>query len=150
MNSSVNLFKWRIKVESLTYTSTPSSIDCLGAMITSTISRTGSSKSIIMPHASIAHETTPLYIWVLNNNVVYTSTSSTGKRSALKVLYKDICNEEAMKLLESLTGDAQDIMFAQQAIKEARSCLEQSTSILPPSERIFQGWKVGLLERWDV
>lgn len=156
LNSSVVLFKWRVLCKSVGPSAkAPTSTDCLAATVISTISRTGSSKSILMPnelHASgreVAPECPPIHLWVLNSNVSYTSSVTEGKKTGLKVLYQDIAKDEATKLLESITGEAQDIAFPQDAIDEARQTLKRSTLLLPASERSFQNWCVGLLERWE-
>lgn len=96
-----------------------------------------------------APECTPIHLWVLNSNVSYTSSVTEGKKTGLKVLYQAIAKDEATKLLESITGEAQDIAFPQEAIDEARQTLKRSTLLLPASERSFQSWSVGLLERWE-
>lgn len=89
-----------------------------------------------------------LQLWVLNNNVVYTSNRNTKPTSAVKVLFKDIGEKEALDLVESLSNDIQDINFPARAIQVARETLSSSKYMLPSSERSFQEWQVGLLERW--
>lgn len=89
-----------------------------------------------------------LHLWVLNANLIYSSSSRHGPKTAVKVLYKDIDMEEANKLAESMKGDVQDITFPKEGIETARADLMMSTSLLPVSERSFQNWNVGLLERW--
>lgn len=91
-----------------------------------------------------------LHIWLFNSNVVYTSNKLEGPpTAAIKVLYRSISLDEANKLTESLTGDVQDISFPLAAIQTAQETLGKSRLMLPSSERSFQEWQVGLLERWD-
>jgi hypothetical protein len=85
---------------------------------------------------------------VLNANVVYSSTMREGRRTAIKVLYQDIDIEEGNKLVDSMTSGVQEISFPGAAISTARQILRESNSLLPVSERLFQQWHVGLLERW--
>lgn len=71
-----------------------------------------------------------------------------GRRTAIKVLYQDIDIEEGNKLVDSMTSGVQEISFPAAAISAARQMLRESNSLLPSSERLFQQWHVGLLERW--
>lgn len=89
-----------------------------------------------------------LQLWVLNNNVIFTSNQYKTPTSAVKVLFKEIGEKEALDLVESLSNDVQDINFPAPAIQVAREALTSSTSMLPSSERSFQEWQVGLLRRW--
>ena len=68
---------------------------------------------------------------------------------AIKLLYKLVPREEADRMLESLTSDAQDISLPAEAIAEVKKALEQSNALLPEKERTFKGWNVGLLQKWQ-
>ncbi|EHK17473.1 uncharacterized protein TRIVIDRAFT_43194 [Trichoderma virens Gv29-8] len=152
---SVTLFKWQVTCETGSPSQSPSSSECLAATLIATISRSGSSKSVVASHTL---DTTPegtrselpqsLHLWVLNANVVYSSTMREGRRTAIKVLYQDIDIEEGNKLVDSMTSGVQEISFPGAAISTARQILRESNSLLPVSERLFQQWHVGLLERW--
>ncbi|KAL7935333.1 ubiquitin-conjugating enzyme E2-binding protein [Trichoderma chlorosporum] len=154
--SSVTLFKWQVACETESPSRAPSSSECLAATLIATISRSGSSKSVVASHTL---DTTPgethsglpqsLHLWVLNANVVYSSTMREGRRTAIKVLYQDIDAEEGNKLVDSMTSGVQEISFPEAAISTARQILQESNSFLPASERLFQQWHVGLLERWE-
>ncbi|KAL7912030.1 ubiquitin-conjugating enzyme E2-binding protein [Trichoderma velutinum] len=153
--ASITLFKWQVTCETGVPSQAPSSPECLAATLIATISRSGSSKSVVASHTLDA---TPkgqqselsqsLHLWVLNANVVYTSTVREGRRAAIKVLYQDIDIEEGNKLVDSMTSGVQEISFPAAAISSARQMLRASNSLLPASERVFQQWHVGLLERW--
>lgn len=154
--SSVTLFKWQVTCETALPSQAPSSSECLAATLIATISRSGSSKSVVAPHTLEADaegaepETSPyLHLWVLNANVVYSSTMREARRAAIKVLYQDIDTEQGDKLVESMTSGVQEISFPAAAIKAARQILRESNSLMPVSERLFQQWHVGLLERWE-
>lgn len=88
-------------------------------------------------------------VWVLNANIAYSSSSGVRAQStpAIKLLYQPITQEEADRILESVTCDAQEITLPVQALSEVVRHLDESNALLPPSERIFKGWKVGLLAR---
>lgn len=89
-----------------------------------------------------------LQLWVLNNHIIFTSNQISTPTSAVKVLFKEIGEKEALDLVESLSNDVQDINFPAPAIQVARETLKSSQNMLPLSERSFQEWQVGLLERW--
>ncbi|ATY58254.1 Ubiquitin-conjugating enzyme E2C-binding [Cordyceps militaris] len=148
--STVAFFKWQISCEVLSPQKAPSSSDCLVATLLSTIARSGSSKSVVMPRnmTSTDKVSRHLQLWVLNNNVIFTSNNDTAAKAAVKVLFKEIEEKEALDLVESLSNDVQDINFPAPAIQVARQTLTSSKYMLPPSERSFQEWQVGLLERW--
>lgn len=124
------------------------------AALTSTISRSGSAKSIILPTLWTRREkedeaqTKSLHLWILNHHLVLSSSLDPGVKTAIKVLYKDVNTEEAIRMTESLAADAQDLSFPESAVIEAREALTRSTASLPSSERQFQDWNVGLLPRW--
>jgi hypothetical protein len=72
-----------------------------------------------------------------------------GRRTAIKLLYQDIDVEQGNSLVDSMTSGVQEISFPAAAIKTARQVLQESNSLMPVSERLFQQWHVGLLERWE-
>ncbi|WXC55152.1 hypothetical protein SNK03_001123 [Fusarium graminearum] len=153
--SSVTLFKWQITCQTKTPDPNPSSPECLAATLMATISRSGSSKSIITPHVlgsvklSSAVARQNLHLWVLNPNVVYTASSTTGCTTAMKILYRHIDSEEGDKLITCMTSDVQEITLPETAIKAAEECLLASSQLLPAQERTFKEWNVGLLGRWE-
>ncbi|KAM0251244.1 hypothetical protein ACHAP5_001842 [Fusarium lateritium] len=152
---SVTLFKWRISCRTNTPDPKPSSPECLAATLLATISRSGSSKSIITPHVLGPVKSGPvaikqnLHLWVLNPNVVYTASSTTGRKTAMKILYKHIDSAEGDKLITSMTSDVQEITLPEAAIKAAEESLLSSSQLLPAQERTFKEWNVGLLGRWE-
>lgn len=154
--SSVTLFKWQITCQTTKPNPRPSSSECLAATLLATISRSGSSKSIITPHilgpeSTETDETkTNLFLWVLNPNVVYASSSATGSKTAMKILYRQIPVDEGEKLTTSMISDVQEITLPASAIKEAEDCLSISSHLLPAQERKFKAFDVGLLGRWEA
>ena len=151
--ASITLFKWQVACETASPSKAPSSSECLAATLIATISRSGSSKSVVASHTfdttAQVEQTQSLNLWVLNANVVYTSTLREGRRTAIKILYQDIDVEQGNSLVDSLTSGVQEISFPAAAIKTARQVLQESNSLMPASERLFQQWHVGLLERWE-
>lgn len=166
--AAVTLLKWQISCNSISNLS-PGLEECLAATLISTIARSGSSKSLLLPITETIVTTggeeegigkdKVVHIWVLNSGIVYASSSSdeaaVAKRRpgagsgtlAIKLLYRWVSREEADRMLDSLTGDAQEVNIPVKAIQEVMQHLDESNSLLPATERIFKEWKVGLLRR---
>ncbi|KAF4781966.1 hypothetical protein HER10_EVM0005802 [Colletotrichum scovillei] len=177
--SSVVLLKWQVSCQTSTSHPTaaaaalPSSTDCLAATLIATLSRSGSSKSVVVPafqstqnlassSSSDGDEAVPpaLHLWILNSNITYASSSFPSssssssspprtKRAAIKLLYKEISQDEADDMLESMTSDVQEVNLPLPAIVAAAEGLRRSSGLLPPAERVFKGWIVGLLDKWE-
>ncbi|KAH7329079.1 ubiquitin-conjugating enzyme E2-binding protein [Stachybotrys elegans] len=152
--SSVSLYKWQIRCDTISSGALPTSTECLSGSLITSISRSGSAKSIVMPHVPTAQagqgsSEQVLHLWVLNSSLKYSSSSVPGKQAAIKVFYKDVDVESAYKLMESMNSDIQEINFPSAAIASVREQLHSSTLLLPRQMRSFQGWNVGLLARWD-
>ncbi|KAK1687738.1 ubiquitin-conjugating enzyme E2-binding protein [Colletotrichum godetiae] len=180
--SSVVLLKWQVSCQTITShpaaaaaaaaAAQPTSSDCLAATLIATLSRSGSSKSVVVPAfqstqnlaSSSDGEVVPaLHLWILNSNITYASSSSSSfssasspfsaqqrtKRAAIKLLYKEISQDEADTMLESMTSDVQEVNLPLPAIVAAAEGLKRSSEVLPPGERTFKGWNVGLLDKWE-
>ncbi|KAF5022241.1 hypothetical protein F66182_5714 [Fusarium sp. NRRL 66182] len=153
--SSVTLFKWQITCQTNTPDPSPTSPECLAATLMATISRSGSSKSIITPHVLGPVNPKPdvagqnLHLWVLNPNVVYTASSAVGRKTAMKILYKHIDSAKGDELITSMTSDVQEITLPEAAIRAAEECLLSSSYLLPAQERTLNEWNIALLGRWE-
>ena len=92
-----------------------------------------------------------IHTWVLNPSIVYSSSGAAPTEvpgiPAIKLLYRLIPREEADRMLEGVTCDAQEINLPSAAIGEVIHLLDESNMLLPVSERGFKDWKVGLLSR---
>ncbi|KAI6785612.1 uncharacterized protein J7T54_005946 [Emericellopsis cladophorae] len=143
--SSVSLFKWQVSTETASTQGMPSTEQCLAATLTATISRSGCSKSVILPQKLVAGSEAggqrAMHLWALNPNVTYTASQMEGKREAMKILYQCIDIEKAEKMAESMTSDVQDISLPEAVIATALEALESSNSCLPMKERTFREWK---------
>lgn len=161
--AAVTLLKWQISCDSVSNLS-PGLEECLAATLISTIARSGSSKSLLLPITETLATTEEdgvgkdkvVHIWVLNSSIVYASsaTEATATRPgagsgtlAIKLLYRLVPREEADRMLDSLIGDAQEVNLPVKAINEVFRHLDRSNSLLPTTERVFKEWKVGLLRR---
>ncbi|KAL1603542.1 hypothetical protein SLS60_005130 [Paraconiothyrium brasiliense] len=47
-------------------------------------------------------------------------------------------------------ADEEEVEFPGELFEELRRGLEESQALIPASARKFQGWEVGLLERFDI
>ncbi|KAF5515547.1 Uncharacterized protein CGCS363_v000957 [Colletotrichum siamense] len=156
--SSVLLFKWQVSCRTAAGSTPPCSSDCLAASLTATLSRSGSSKSVVVPTFSSpqiadsgSDDSSPsLHLWILNSNIAYASSGREGKRSAIKLLYREIPQHEADAMLETMTSDVQEVNLPMADISRAAEVLRSSTELLPPSERVFKEWNVGLLDKWQA
>jgi hypothetical protein len=87
---------------------------------------------------------------VLNSNIVYAASGSPQSTPAIKLLFRVIRREEADRMLEAINCDAQEISLPAHALSEIIRHLDDTNALLPPTERAFKEWKVGLLTRWAV
>ncbi|WYZ34528.1 hypothetical protein EsH8_I_000804 [Colletotrichum jinshuiense] len=165
---SVVLLKWQVSCQTVAPAAAnsprppPSSSDCLAATLIATLSRSGSSKSVVVPAFQPAQITAAdgaggglssspaLHLWILNSNITYASSQREGPRSAIKLLYREIAQHEADSMLESMTSDVQEVSLPTAAIVKAAAALKGSSELLPPSERVFKEWNVGLLDKWQA
>ncbi|KAI1244152.1 hypothetical protein MGN70_014022 [Eutypa lata] len=166
--SSISLFKWQVSVgqeepKGSSPSAGPSLAQCVSAILLATISRTGCSKSILIPMEMVQPKSDPelsvsdqgveprslLNIWVFNGNITFSSTGELkSPRKAVKVLYRLVSQEEADKMLDSMTSDVQDITLPTDAIDGVMGILENSNSLIPDTDRYFKEWTVGLIEKW--
>ncbi len=150
----ISIFKWQASCASTTAT-TPSISECVAATLVATLSRTGSSQSIILPmDASIRGNVDDdvLQLWVLNSNVCYASSEvgcSTQPTLAIKLLFKCISQKMADDILGRMTSNVQEINLPREAIRTVTDQLERSNGLLPVSEQQFKEWKIGLVSLWN-
>ncbi|TVY41732.1 Uncharacterized protein LOCC1_G004339 [Lachnellula occidentalis] len=96
---------------------------------------------------------TLLSLWILTPTLRYSATNSPAvdepnlslSKLAMKVFWKEVTEDEAAKLMDTV----EEVPLPSEAIQQISACLHDSALLLPPSTRKFQGWDVGLLERWE-
>ncbi|KAL8371078.1 hypothetical protein RB595_001098 [Gaeumannomyces hyphopodioides] len=160
--SAVALLKWQVLIqeepEAEIALASPSMGQCLAAMLLSTIARSGSSKPLVVPITGLVAGTggqaltsgKALSLWILNSTIRFTSTTYSDRSvSAIKLLYKVITEDDANKVMESMNSDTQDVSIPDESLSSVIAMLDRSNAILPVDDRLFQGWKVGLLEQWE-
>ena len=161
----MTLWKYQLLCQSTCSGPPPGIPTCLAVTLTATIDRSGSAKSMLVPmpmegvHPGsaaaraearlAAHVEDVLSIWVLNPSIVYCSTAQkeTSGVPAIRLLYKLVSREEAGTMLEAVVCETQEINAPSAAIKGVIKQLDESNLLLPATDRVFQGWKVGLLRR---
>ncbi|KAK5628115.1 hypothetical protein RRF57_003830 [Xylaria bambusicola] len=163
--SSVSIFKWQVVVRLQRQNmpeSYPSLAQCVSAMLGATMARSGCSQSVLLPTKNQSNGTPGrseskngnqrkdlLNIWVFNANFIFSSTEApTSPINAMKVFYRTISQEEADKMVESMTSGVQDISLPSEAIAILVDLLQKSNCFVPVSDRRFKDWNVGLLEKW--
>ncbi|KAF2013120.1 hypothetical protein BU24DRAFT_424120 [Aaosphaeria arxii CBS 175.79] len=72
-----------------------------------------------------------------------------SSRRAMKIFFKESTYRKP-KPGESESASVEDIAFPLDLCKELKEILVQSQQLLPAGAKRFQGWEVGLLERFDV
>ncbi|KAL2266625.1 hypothetical protein VTJ83DRAFT_5977 [Remersonia thermophila] len=154
--SAVTLLKWQVLCRSASG-SVPTAPECLAASLIASAARSGSSKSLVTPLPDAARgdpgkgaETDALHIWMLNSGIVFSSSGVPRCVPAIKLLFRAVSVEEADKMLAGLTCDSHEISLPGGTIRQILQHLQESTTLLPPGERTFQGWNVGLLSKWNV
>ncbi|KAF7533372.1 hypothetical protein G7054_g7123 [Neopestalotiopsis clavispora] len=158
--SSVTLYKWQVTIASpvskVDLQPQPTLAHCVASILASTLSRSGCSKSIILPigatPSTLSQSGQPLlHIWLFNGNISFTSSvvESEGPVPAVKVLYRFVTKAEADRLSDSIMSDVQEITLPAHAVQGLRLLLERSNQWLPSGDRIFKEWTVGLLGKWS-
>ncbi|ETS87496.1 hypothetical protein PFICI_01324 [Pestalotiopsis fici W106-1] len=159
--SSVTLYKWQVTISSpeskVDLQPQPTLANCVASMLASTLSRSGCSKSIILPIGASSSSLSQsgeslLHIWLFNGNISFTSSVVESKKPipAVKVLYRFVTKAEADRLSDSITSDVQEITLPIPAVRGLRHLLERSNQWLPSGDRLFREWTVGLLEKWNA
>lgn len=114
--------------------------------------------------SSGSERSTCLSLWILTPNLRFstnttetnwTSRSPTFSREAepytgtpaMKVFWKTLTLDAAEELVGS--NGVEEVFLPNESICGIEACLQSTSSFLPPSARKFQGWNVGLLERYE-
>ncbi|KAF1836714.1 hypothetical protein BDW02DRAFT_587222 [Decorospora gaudefroyi] len=94
-----------------------------------------------------------LLVWVFTPDLLFSSSIPTPGRldptRSVKVFYQTQ-TWQPLKPSEPESATIEDIEFPGDLYEELDRALQQSQRLLPPTARKFQGWDVGLLERFEV
>jgi hypothetical protein len=93
-----------------------------------------------------------LLVWVFTPDLLFSSSMPSPGRldptRSMKVFYKHQ-TFAPLKPGEPESASIEDVEFPEELFQELSSVLDASQKVLPPTARKFQGWEVGLLERFD-
>ena len=152
---AMNLYKWQIictTVQAGTQLVRPPCVpELLSAALLATVSRFGTTKSVVMPRYPGSRPNTEpsvLHIWILNSNVRHASTFDRAGGTAIKLAFSTMTRQEADAMLESMTSGVQEVNFPQDAIDTCVEVLQSTNQRLSVSERRFMNWDVSLLGRY--
>jgi hypothetical protein len=94
-----------------------------------------------------------LLVWVFTPDLLFSSSINTPGRldptRSVKVFYERQ-TWQPLKPGEAESASIEDVEFTQDLYEELDKALAGSQRLLPPTARKFQGWHVGLLERFEV
>jgi hypothetical protein len=94
-----------------------------------------------------------LLVWVFTPDLLFSSSIQSPGRldptRSMKVFYQQQ-TWQPLKPGEPESASIEDVEFPEELFQKLRSVLEDNQRVLPPTARKFQGWEVGLLERFDV
>lgn len=94
-----------------------------------------------------------LLLWVFTPDLLFSSSIPTPNRldptRSVKVFYQKQ-TWQPIKPGEPESASIEDVEFPVDLYKELDQALQQSRRLLPPTTNKFQGWDVGLLERFEV
>jgi len=66
----------------------------------------------------------------------------------MKIFWKPVSGSIAEKLMD--TEGVEELILPQETIVEIERDLAESASLLPRTNRKFQDWDVGLMDRWEA
>jgi hypothetical protein len=111
------------------------------------------------PAPSIAAASTPtawtpsILVWVFTPDLLFSSSISRPHRTDPTRAVKCFFKKQAWAPLqpgEPESATIEDVEFPLELYEELQKSLYESQNIIPATARKFQGWDVGLLERFDV
>jgi hypothetical protein len=94
-----------------------------------------------------------ILVWVFTPDLLFSSSITTPGRldptRTMKVFYQKQ-TWQPLKPGEPESASIEDVEFPEDLYEELDKALELSQRLLPPTAKKFQGWDVGLLERFEV
>lgn len=147
----VSLFKWKLNLaaDDGPAPDPPSLSQCLAAALVANQARSGSAKVVLQG------ESEAITVWILNPHIKFSSCRVQSLQQEQQQQTKAAAAGAAMKLLyqDRAMEDEDEIDLPDEAIREIRQTLRESSGYLPPDERTKQfgpkgdAWTVTLLER---
>ncbi|EMD94286.1 hypothetical protein COCC4DRAFT_190293 [Bipolaris maydis ATCC 48331] len=105
------------------------------------------------PSTNIVEPTPSILIWVFTPDLLFSSSIPSPNRfdptRCMKIFYKRQ-TWEPLRPGDAESASIEDVEFSKDLYDELDQALRQSQRLLPPTAKKFQGWDVGLLERFEV
>ncbi|KAF2627851.1 hypothetical protein BU25DRAFT_340607 [Macroventuria anomochaeta] len=110
------------------------------------------------PSTSASAPTSPastpsILVWVFTPDLMFSSSIPRPHRTDPTRAVKCFFRKQTWALLqpgEPESATVEDVEFPRELFEELGNSLDESQDVLPATARKFQGWDVGLLERFDV
>lgn len=162
VSSGIRIWKWCISICSppATRPTTYSTQKWISARLLFLVENSGVRKfhihpplttSTLDPGASSDASTCSLLLWVFTPDLLFSSSIASPHRSdptrAMKVFYKKQ-TWRPIRPGEVESASVEDVEFPEGLFEEVGRALWESKTVLPVGARQFQGWDVGLLERF--
>ncbi|KAH8733046.1 HECT-like ubiquitin-conjugating enzyme-binding-domain-containing protein [Phaeosphaeriaceae sp. PMI808] len=97
--------------------------------------------------------TPSLLLWVFTPDLLFSSSIPSPDRQdptrSMKVFYQQQ-KWQALQPGEPESASIEDVEFPEDLFFELKQVLDESQRVLPPTATKFQGWEVGLLQRFDA
>ncbi|KAH8820425.1 ubiquitin-conjugating enzyme E2-binding protein [Xylogone sp. PMI_703] len=156
------LYKWTLKInsESETQPAYPPQLSIelvIAGHLISTMDAQCCSQFLFIPSEwhnytpNTVEDSTILRIWIMNPSLRFASSRSKSQDAvlAMKVFYKSIPANNAVKLLEDGRERLEEVRLPRKAIRDIQHYITGTTEFLPPSARRFQDWNVGSWRRYE-
>ncbi|KAF9699603.1 hypothetical protein EKO04_002519 [Ascochyta lentis] len=112
-----------------------------------------SSPSSLPAPTSTPPSTASILLWVFTPDLMFSSSISRPHRTDPTRAVKGFFKKQTWAPLqpgEPESATIEDVEFPRELYGELEKSLDESQAVLPVTARKFQGWDVGLLERFDV
>ncbi|KAL5121369.1 hypothetical protein ACEQ8H_000837 [Pleosporales sp. CAS-2024a] len=156
------IWKWNVDIHSRmsSRTSAPlySTQKWISARLLYLVENTGLRKFHIHPTQPTSGKesgplTPSLLVWVFTPDLLFSSSMPSPGRldptRSMKVFYQ-AQTWEPLKPGDPESANIEDVEFPEELFIELRDVLRESQNVLPPTARKFQGWEVGLIQRFDA
>lgn len=153
------IWKWCLSISSGPTTSpfysTYSVQKWLSARLLYLVENVGVRKFHIHPPPSSSTPTSApsILLWVFTPDLMFSSSIPRPHRTDPTRAVKCFFKKQTWAPLqpgEPESATIEDVEFPRELYEELKTSLDESQDVLPATARTFQGWDVGLLERFDV
>ncbi|KAF2187023.1 hypothetical protein K469DRAFT_705573 [Zopfia rhizophila CBS 207.26] len=150
------IWKWSSSIGSSNSPSTTSTFNIqkwISARLLYLIENQGVRKFSVHPDSETSEPVSSLLLWVFTPDLLFSSsipsTPEAGPTRAMKIFWQPQTFDPTSNGVQESTS-VEEVAFPEEVSSELKRVLEGSQKLLPGNARKFQGWNVGLLERFDV